>query len=221
MKSLDPGLKESAFNRPGFTLIEIAIVLIIIGIIIGAVVKGKDIIRGAEQKKVYAKFLNEWQTCYLNFYDRTGKLLGDTFNGAGPGQDGKADTGAGASATPTDAGRDALITGQGGASPAYYGLSQLGLTAPSTNTDKSWKYRYSDSTGANHEVTISYAYDAAGKYNYMMIQDIPNELAMAMDKLVDGDVDGLKGEFIGDASGGLAWGTTPETGVTARWKMQF
>ena len=36
-------------GNEGFTLIEMAIVLIIIGIIIGAVVKGKDLIRGAEQ----------------------------------------------------------------------------------------------------------------------------------------------------------------------------
>ncbi|HBN26850.1 MAG TPA: hypothetical protein DD405_05225, partial [Desulfobacteraceae bacterium] len=35
----------------GFTLIEMAIVLIIIG----AVVKGKDLVRGAEQKKIYTK----------------------------------------------------------------------------------------------------------------------------------------------------------------------
>ena len=42
----------------GFTLIEMAIVLIIIGIIIGAVIKGKDLIRSAEQKKIYTKYLS-------------------------------------------------------------------------------------------------------------------------------------------------------------------
>ncbi|OQX60204.1 MAG: hypothetical protein B5M56_11265 [Desulfococcus sp. 4484_241] len=41
-----------ARNNRGFTLIEMAIVLIIIGIILGAVVKGKDLIRSGEQKKV-------------------------------------------------------------------------------------------------------------------------------------------------------------------------
>ena len=40
-------------NNKGFTLIEMAIVLIIIGIIIGAVVKGKDLVRSAEQKRLY------------------------------------------------------------------------------------------------------------------------------------------------------------------------
>ena len=207
--------------RAGFTLIEIAIVLIIIGIIIGAVVKGKDLIRSAEQKKIYNKFLNEWNMAYLNFYDRTGKVLGDTYNGTGPGQDGKADTGAGGSATPSDAGRDDLYDGQGGATPAYYGMSQLGLSPPSTNTDKNWKYRYTDSTGAGHEMTIAFAYDATGKYNYMLIEDIPNELALAMDRVIDGEADGQKGDFIGNGSTGAAWGTTPEESVTGRWKMQF
>ncbi len=62
-------------ENKGFTLIEMAIVLIIIGIIIGAVVKGKDIIRSGEQKKIYTKFINGWQSSYLSFYDRTGKIL--------------------------------------------------------------------------------------------------------------------------------------------------
>jgi prepilin-type N-terminal cleavage/methylation domain-containing protein len=64
----------------GFTLIEMAIVLIIIGIIIGAVIKGKDLIRSAEQKKIYTKYLNAWRMAYANFYDRTGKRLGDFYN---------------------------------------------------------------------------------------------------------------------------------------------
>ena len=45
-------------NNKGFTLIEMAIVLIIIGIIIGAVVKGKDIIKSGEQKKLYSLHRN-------------------------------------------------------------------------------------------------------------------------------------------------------------------
>ena len=35
-------------RQTGFTLVEIAIVLIIIGLILGAVVKGKNLIRSAE-----------------------------------------------------------------------------------------------------------------------------------------------------------------------------
>ena len=76
-------------NNKGFTLIEMAIVLIIIGIIIGAVVKGKDVIRSAEQKKIYTKLLNAWELSYNSYYDRTGWILGDVANNANdPGRDG-------------------------------------------------------------------------------------------------------------------------------------
>jgi len=33
----------------------------IVLIIIGAVVKGKDLVRGAEQKKIYTKYINSWR----------------------------------------------------------------------------------------------------------------------------------------------------------------
>ena len=59
-------------------MIEMAIVLIIIGIIIGAVVKGKDVIKSAEQKRLYSTFVREWQVAYNNYYDRTGWILGMT-----------------------------------------------------------------------------------------------------------------------------------------------
>ena len=106
-------------NDKGFTLIEMAIVLIIIGIIIGAIVKGKDIIRSGEQKKIYSVFLNTWRTSYLNFYDRTGKILGDTNN------DRHADTNAlHRNDPPSDNGREKLVLGDTAHQPPhYYGLA--------------------------------------------------------------------------------------------------
>ena len=207
-KSKERAQGGSLSGGQGFTLIEMAIVLIIIGIIIGAVVKGKDLVRSAEQKKVYSKFLNEWRVAYLNFYDRTGKILGDH-----TGSDGQADT---------SGGSDDLCTGDTTTTPPnYYGLSQVGLTCPTTNTGKDYQYRYTDSTGAAHLVTIAFKYDTTGKYNYMEITQIPNELCMAIDRMIDGEADGTAGDFIGDATSGKAWDTTPEADTTARWKMEF
>lgn len=204
-------------NDKGFTLIEMAIVLIIIGIIIGAIVKGKDIIRSGEQKKIYSVFLNAWRTSYLNFYDRTGKILGDTNNDRQP------DTNpAHRGNPPSDRGRDTLVSGDTAHNPPhYYGLAQIGLEAPKTNTEKAWKYRYSDSTGKGHELAIAFDYDRKGKYNYMLISNIPNELCIAMDTMIDGEMDGAKGDFTGDGTRGKAWGTTPSDATAARWKMDF
>jgi prepilin-type N-terminal cleavage/methylation domain-containing protein len=197
-------------NNKGFTLIEMAIVLIIIGIIIGAVVKGKDLIRSAEQKKIYTKYTNAWRLCYLNFYDRTGMILGDR----DATKDGQADS---SSCTQLVEG-DTINT-----PPNFYGLLQIGLNPPTTNGADACTYRYMDSCGGAHDVTITFNWDntVGAKYNYMLITTIPNELAMAFDTMIDGEADGTDGDFIGNTTDGTAWGTVPCTATTARWKMQF
>ncbi len=227
--------KKSGFfirNNKGFSLIEIAVVLVIIGIIIGAIVKGKDIIKSAEQKKVYTKFINAWQLSYMTFYDRTGKILGDTWDVViavpAAGQDGQADTAEGATGAPTDAGRDDLTTGVAG--NAYLGLSQAGLQAPETNTTNNYEYRYTDSVGAGHVLTVAFDYDDTANYNYMWVTNCPNELGIAIDTMIDGEADGTAGDLLCFENDGTlvatAWGEVatapnPTDEVSLRWKLQF
>lgn len=61
----------------GFTLVEMAIVLAIIGLILGAVAIGKDVQRNAEYAKVANKFAMEWKKTYDEHYQRTGVVVGD------------------------------------------------------------------------------------------------------------------------------------------------
>ena len=211
---------EKVKDNRGFTLIEIAIVLILIGIIIGAVVKGKDLIRSGEQKKIYTKYINAWQMAYSNFYDRTGKRLGDFRDDSGPGQNGRCDTDENGSGSVGNTDRDKLYDGPSTGTD-YYGLKNIGLDAPTTNTDNSWEYRYTDTDGSSHMLAIAFLNDSTANYNYMEIQNIPNELCMAMDTLIDGEANGIKGDFIGDLSNGEAWGTDPSAEKTARLKLQF
>ncbi|SMP12476.1 prepilin-type N-terminal cleavage/methylation domain-containing protein [Desulfurobacterium pacificum] len=63
-------------KQQGFTLIELAIVLVIIGIIMGAVLKGKDLIENARIKKV-ATAVKQWEMYQWAFYDRMGRYAGD------------------------------------------------------------------------------------------------------------------------------------------------
>ncbi|MEW6163185.1 MAG: prepilin-type N-terminal cleavage/methylation domain-containing protein [Nitrospirota bacterium] len=87
-------------NRGGFTLIELAIVLVIIGIIIGAILKGGDIIEGARHKKLTSE-CRKWETLTWAFMDRKGAFPGDF----GGDKDGTIETGENPKTDLTTAGR--------------------------------------------------------------------------------------------------------------------
>lgn len=64
-------------SQKGFTLIELAIVLVIIGIILGAVLKGQDLIANARAKKVI-NWEKSWETAQWTYLDRKGNFAGDS-----------------------------------------------------------------------------------------------------------------------------------------------
>ena len=72
-KGFTPHLSKGA----GFTLIELAIVLVIIGIIIGAILKGGDLIEGARHKRL-ASECRKWESLTWEFMDRKGYFPGDS-----------------------------------------------------------------------------------------------------------------------------------------------
>ncbi|MBI5212334.1 MAG: prepilin-type N-terminal cleavage/methylation domain-containing protein [Nitrospirae bacterium] len=69
-------MKKLLKNEKGFTLIELAIVLVIIGIIIGAVMKGQDLIENARHKKL-ANTVKQFEVLAWGFLDRKGYFPGD------------------------------------------------------------------------------------------------------------------------------------------------
>ena len=164
-------------NNKGFTLIEMAIVLIIIGIIIGAVVKGKDLVRSAEQKRLYSKFINSWEVAYNAYFDRTGRILGDTATNDNSG------TRDGHCSNPSDAN----LNGQ---------LTMVGLESPAAGPTGSIISRtYTDSQGRSNTITVTFRYDTA-QGNFIRMDVIPNELGMAWDRIIDGEMDGTTGDFL-------------------------
>lgn len=66
-------------NSKGFTLVELAIVLVIIGVILGGVVKGTELVKSAKIKGLYKNFQSV-QTAYYGFQDTVGGLPGDANN---------------------------------------------------------------------------------------------------------------------------------------------
>lgn len=78
--------KDSEFrDKAGFTLIELAIVLVIIGIIIGAVLKGQDLVENGRHKRLGAE-IKQWEVLIWTFFDRERRFPGDGDNsGKGDG----------------------------------------------------------------------------------------------------------------------------------------
>jgi prepilin-type N-terminal cleavage/methylation domain-containing protein len=72
--------KDKQKNQAGFSLIELAVVLIIMGLLIGGVLKGRDLIESARLKRVVSQ-LNEYRLATNTFLDRYESLPGD-FNKA-------------------------------------------------------------------------------------------------------------------------------------------
>lgn len=93
----------------GFTLVEMAIVLVIIGIILAGVMKGRDIVRGAQVKQFSQQFAQKWGTVAQTYYDKTGQQLndGDRNGGAAGAPNGLMDGAAGTRALTAATGTDA------------------------------------------------------------------------------------------------------------------
>src|SRR3954463_13493006 len=66
-------------NVQGFTLIEIAIVLVIIGLLLGGVLKGQELITGARVRNIIQQ-QDGVKAAYFGFLDRYRALPGDYAN---------------------------------------------------------------------------------------------------------------------------------------------
>lgn len=70
-------LQSKLQNQKGFTLVEIAIVLVIIGLLLGGVLKGQELIENSKVKSVTADF-EGISAAYWAYRDRTGEYPAKT-----------------------------------------------------------------------------------------------------------------------------------------------
>jgi len=184
-------------KRKGFTLIELSIVLIIIGLIIGGVMKGKDLISSAEHKNIYTTWIKAWQVAANTYQDRTGSLLADGLanGGTATAENGQMETVSLSTATTV---QDALkkvgvdvptsnITGTAGAGGSY-----------------SFKGKYATGTSV---MSMTYGTASNGGKNRLSMTNIPLDIAIAFDKITDGKLDSGDGAFrlTGNIASGTPW----------------
>jgi len=69
-------MRKNLTNQKGFTLVEIAIVMVIIGLLIGGILKGQEMIKNAKVKRV-TKQADEFRAAIISYQDRYGVYPGD------------------------------------------------------------------------------------------------------------------------------------------------
>ena len=183
-------------EKAGFTLIEMAIVLVIIGLIVGAIMKGRDLIKSAQIKNAYETFFAAHYKLLGSYYDRTGQLLGDGIvNGGRWGQpNGYMDNVWLSGST----NRQNILTAlrKAGIDPCTLIKSNLTSTECGTNGVNFGQIRLA---GEYYTSTVwvgqYYARFSDGYKNGLWIHYLPVDYAVALDKMIDGVVNCAAGSF--------------------------
>lgn len=215
-------------NNRGFTMIEMAIVLVIIGIIMGAIMKGQDLIRGAQAKEVANGFVGKWQTIADTYYDKTGRNLGDGASDGGTGsptgfmKELSLDSSTGAVYVDNAKNVYTALT-RAGIDPCAIVKSNITKTTPAGGCSDGLDFGdyLVDSQQGKTNVAVgtgNYLIGASGpRKNVLVFRDVPGDVAIAIDKIYDGVENGLVGKVInisstlptiGTALTPLVWATT-------------
>ena len=206
---------EGRTRQTGFTLVEMAVVLVIIGVILGAVMIGRDVQRNAEYTRIKQKFVDQWVVAYNTYNQRLGAPIGDNqsaprlmvngFNFAGNGT--TLSGGNMAGVTPPaaicrgNAGPGMIRAHQSGANFDLRDLMRkAGVTMPPGRGEGlEDRYVYLDTNGNPQEIQICFQWNppgtASGSGNVMVITGLTPDLARALDQAIDGKPDAQNGAF--------------------------
>jgi prepilin-type N-terminal cleavage/methylation domain-containing protein len=209
MKMIQKLMEPRAHAQSGYSLVELSLVLVVIGLILGAVSVGKDMQRNAEYKKVKQKFVDQWVGAYDQHFDRLGIVVGDAgdfplgvvgseaITNAGDRQDleeGDFDLVAQANVP-------ALCrTGAGGVDDLREYFDDAGIELPpGRGANLEDTYLYLDSNGNPQQLQVCFRWLVPGSDistgNTLLISGLTPDLAKALDAAIDGRADGTDGRF--------------------------
>lgn len=203
--------------QAGFTLVEMSVVLLVIGLILGGVSIGKDVQRNAEYVKIKQKFVDQWSSAYNTYYMRSGVVLGDSqteprfmVNGTNHLAAGAVVSGgnmAAAGVTPPGAICNGVTApaavgeiNAGGLTTMRDMMSSLGVRMPPGRAEgREDRYVYLDSNGNPQEIQVCFQWNkpgtASNSGNVMLITGLTPDLARALDQMIDGKADAQEGMF--------------------------
>ncbi|MBF0186391.1 MAG: prepilin-type N-terminal cleavage/methylation domain-containing protein [Magnetococcales bacterium] len=196
-------------NSDGFTLIELAVTLVVIGLIMAIASTAQDVVRSAEFKKIYSRHIQAWSDAYQDHIDRQGVVVGD---------DATSPTlRVNALGNPAYTELCDSNSNQAGELHAY--MDAAGIEMPSgRSTGREDRYVYQDTNGNPQEVRICFLNtawtDQAGiaiQRNVMVIYGLDPALARSLDSTIDGRPDARFGLFRQNTLSGSA------TTVSSEW----
>ena len=207
-------------TQGGFTLVELAVVLAVIGLIIGAVAIGKDVQRNAEYTKIKNKFIDQWEQAYNQYYQRTGVVVGDSqtsprimVNGAAYVAAAGDPTSGGDMSTATlpppvcahTPEADAVIRDSANAFVANTNdlrqhMTRTGIRMPPGRAEgQEDLFVYTDTNGSPQEIQVCFQWNRPsspeGAGNVMVVAGLTPDLARMLDQMIDGKPDAQEGRF--------------------------
>jgi prepilin-type N-terminal cleavage/methylation domain-containing protein len=202
-----------AQRQRGFTLVEMAVVLVVIGVILSAVMIGRDVQRNAEGVKIRRTLIDQWAVVYNTYRQRYGIAIGDSpdhprnmVNGANYAGDGTRLSGGDMSKVSPP---PAICNGSAGdkmarAKQPGVELNDLIRKAgielpPGRGPGYEDRYVYQDTNGNPQELQICFQWNPpgtpSGSGNVMVISGLTPEMARSLAVGLKGTSDANSGTF--------------------------
>jgi prepilin-type N-terminal cleavage/methylation domain-containing protein len=160
-------------DQAGFTLVEIAIVMVIIGLLIGGVLKGQAMIQNAKVKRV-VKQGDELRAAIMTFYDKYGVYPGDENLPNIP---------------PQGADNEGNGSGQIGGAEVFEVFNDLGLAGLISGTYNGTSDRPVHAFGDNVQVAwVNPPGGATPPAHYLQYYNLPGEVCLEIDTKYDDGV---------------------------------